>query len=68
MASDFITLSFPSPDYFSLGVFFFFFFWLPCVARGDLSFPIRDQNPCPLHWEHRVLTTGAPKSPLGAYF
>ena len=38
--------------------FFLFFFWPSSI--WDLSSPTRDQNPRPLHWKSRVLTTGPP--------
>lgn len=44
--------------------------WLPphfgvtwCVARRILV-PNQDLNPCPLHWEHRVVTAGPPGKSL----
>ena len=30
----------------------------------DLKFPNQESNPCPLHWEHGVLTTGPPGKSL----
>ena len=36
---------------------FILFFWLRCTACGIL-FPDQGSNPCPLHWELGVLTTG----------
>ena len=42
-------------------VFFFFFFFF-CQGTWDVGFLLPDQglNPHPLHWKHRVLTTGHP--------
>ena len=44
----------------------FLFFWRHRMACGwDLSFPDQGSNPRPLHYAHRVLTTGPPgKSPF----
>ena len=36
-----------------------FFFWLYHLACGNF-FPEQGLNPWPLHWKHRVLTTGPP--------
>ena len=45
--------------------FFSFFFFLAMLASlRDLSFPNQGSNPCSLHWEHRVLTTGWPGKSL----
>ena len=39
--------------------FFKKFSWLSHMACGMLV-PQQELNPCPLHWKHRVLTTGLP--------
>ena len=44
--------------FISWATLFFFFFWPSGIWY--LSSPTRDQNPCPLHWKSRVLTTGPP--------
>ena len=41
-----------------MGYTFSFLFWPAGI--WDLSSPTRDQNPRPLHWKSRVLTTGPP--------
>ena len=40
-------------------LFFFLFSWLSHMACGMLVSQ-QELNPCPLHWKHRVLTTGLP--------
>ena len=61
------SLNFPIPEnvtfitnwHESIHQFFFLFSW---AARRILD-PNRGLNPHPLHWKHRVLTTGPPGSP-----
>ena len=43
------------------GVFWGVFFWL---RHAGSQFPDQGLNPCPLHWEHKILTTGPPGKPL----
>ena len=39
----------------------FFFSCFVCTAQHvGSNFPHQGSNPCPLHWQHRVLTTGPP--------
>ena len=39
------------------------FFRGPCSAVCGIFVPDHSSHPCPLHWEHRVLTIGPPGSP-----
>ena len=45
----------------------FFFFWLCHGSYGTLI-PRTGIKLWPLHWRHRVLTTGPPRKSLGFYF
>ena len=36
------------------------FFFGCAVQQAESQFPDQGLKPCPLHWEHRVLTTGLP--------
>ena len=42
--------------------------WGLLVAACGIWFPDKRSNLGPLHWEFRVLVTGPPGSPCGAYF
>ena len=46
-----------------LNFFFFFFFLGSPVWHEGSYFPNQEWNPCLLHWEHGLLTTGLPGSP-----
>ena len=55
--------------------YFFFFFKRKChlficrtLQQVGSYFPDQGSNPCPLHWERRVLTTGPPGKCLHYYF
>ena len=45
-------------------VFFILVFWGYAMRHAGSSFPNQGLKPCPLHWEHGVLTTGPPGTSL----
>ena len=68
----FAQVSFPSDNHlFALcickSVSFFFFNFL-AAWRVRSYFSNQGSNPCPLHWKHRVLTTGPPGKSLFPFF
>ena len=57
----------PGGQFFGLYVFGIFFLAV-LFGMWDLSFPNQGSNPCPLQWEHGVLTTGPPGKSLACTF
>ena len=57
------SLTTENSDCFSGAHFRLLFFFLIClpwvlVVACEIQFPDQGSNPCPLFWEHRILTTG----------
>ena len=51
-------------SFFGFCFCFFFFFCAALHSMRDPSSPTRDRTCVPLHWKHRVLTTGPPGKSL----
>ena len=51
-------------SYFFQSFFFILVFLGYAMHHAGSSFPNQGSKPCPLHWEHEVLTTGPPGKSL----